>query len=625
MESQETKPEQEEIHKIQNGPTLILAGPGTGKTHSMALRVKWLIEEMHCDPNEITIITFTTEAKLNMRHRISDETKNTYMPRENQPNQISTMHSLGHQIISSQLPCFGLTNDFNVVQDAVKKLIFEDAAQIAGLDRKKGISASMAKQQAKQNNDGDEFLETKGIYNQILRACNALDYDDQLIIACEILRNNKELLSTYQNQAKHLLVDEFQDINLYQFELIKLLVGENANGLFVVGDDDQSIYSFRGGSPEYVRKFKEHFGDKSNIHYLSKCHRCPPAILNAAVAVVRKFNPDRAAKPDLSSVKELDTLIQFLDSPTQEKEAEKIASKCAQVSASHDVLILVPQMTFAKPIISALRKKRIGYDCKSVVSKGGLDVLDNLGDWLEDTSSSFALRELIDFLLQSDQYGIPSNRARTPEKIVLRDKMLSEISFLWIYVIEKKCSLYEALKVRKDSSEVLSKLYETLQELIAMYESQQGNFLEAIGRIMKPWVTPKAMFQEVEIWLNEVRGQGVSGKANVRIMTMGMAKGLEADYVFVIGMDELIFPKAKIPPEEVQEKSRLAYVSMTRAEIELWLCHARTRSASITYLPESFALKESPFVKAIKAQPKKLMNPIYIESQDAEKKKTAVI
>lgn len=613
------KTDLEEIHKILEGPTLILAGPGTGKTHRVALRVKWLVEEKNFSPDDITVITFTTEAALNMRHRLSDEDKkDVYMPREKQPNQISTMHSLGQQIITRHLAALGLSEEFKIVEsDSLRRLLFEDAAQIAGLERVKGIQALSEKQRAVK--DGrDELTAVRREYDQILRSCNAIDFDDQLIIARELLLNNPELLAEYQKKARHLLIDEYQDINRYQFELIKLLSSKNPDGLFAVGDDDQSIYSFRGGSPEYVRNFREHFGKKANIRYLSECRRCPPVVLNAAIALVKEFNPERAPKPDPVSLKESQTPIQLLDSPTQEKEAYVIASKCYRVTPSHDVLVLVPHLKFAKPIVNALRRKHIGYDCRAIVSEEGLDMLDNLGDWLADQSASFALRHFIDFLLEADHFGVPSKLVRKDDKKVLREKMLSQVSDLWKYVVKKRCSLYESLKANTDHSQLLSSLHQTLGDLISMYENPPDNFLEVVGRIRQPWKSPRDMFEEVSTWIDEVRGRGASGKSNVRIMSMQMAKGLEADYVFVIGMDDQIIPRHGLSDEQLQETSRLTYVSMTRAKVELWLCHARTRSAAITRIQNSFALKTSPFLKAI---PKELMNTVYILGQAASKNK----
>ncbi len=249
--------------------------------------------------------------------------------------------------------------------------------------------------------------------------------------------------------------------------------------------------------------------------------------------------------------------------------------------------------------------------------------MDTLGDWLTDSSVSFSLRQCMQFLLEGDHFGVPSDRVRKPEKKAEREKLLSQISSLWTMVIKNKCSLYESLKSDSINSTLLSSLVQSLDDLLTMHTNPPDNFLEVIGRILQPWDKPLDMFQEISSWIDEVRGRATSGQGSVRIMSMRMAKGLEADYVFVVGVDEQIFPKLNAQPEEIEEASRLLFVSMTRAKVELHLCHARTRSAAVTRLQNSFALQPSRFIKTI---PKDLLETRYIPgestSQSANKKAT---
>ena len=524
-----------------------------------------------------------------------------YMPREKQPSRISTMHSLGHRIIVSNLDSVGLSSTFRLLDSGLRRqLLFEDAAQLVGFTRERGREASDLKQKSIPLKQDDELYPIGKQYDAILRACNTIDFDDQIILACQLLINIPDLLSEYQRRARHLLIDEYQDLNYAQFQLIKLLTGGNAEGLFAVGDDDQSIYSFRGGSPQYVRKFQEHFGNQAKVRSIPLCRRCPPAVLKGALALVEAFNPERSLQklnPELLNQSQSPILVH--DFPSQEKEAEVIATICSKVTPSHDVLILVPNLNFARPILTALGQQRVGYDCRSVIAEEGLVALDTLGDWLRDPAESFALRECIKFLLEGARFSVPSSRVKKPEKKAAREKLLSEVSSLWVKVIKENCSLYDSLKADAAKSSLLSELVQCLDEIRSTYESPPDNFLEVIGRIIQPWRKPSEMFQEISTWINEVRGRYGSAQGSVRIMSMRMAKGLEADYVFVIGMDEQIFPRQNLGTEELQEASRLLFVSMTRATAELHLCHARLRRAAVTYLPDSFALKQSPFIKAI--------------------------
>lgn len=200
----------EEPYKHWPGPTLLLAGPGTGKTHSLGLRIKWLVEERNVDPKTITVITFTTEAARNMRLRLSDEDKpDVYMPKEEQPEIISTMHSLGHQVVRRGLETIGLREDFRVVSsDELRNVIFGDAAQLMGYARAIGDQAKRAKMKAEAMPQGSPNARVCDAYSCILSACNSIDHDDQIRLACEILRKDADLLAQYQEKARHLLVDE---------------------------------------------------------------------------------------------------------------------------------------------------------------------------------------------------------------------------------------------------------------------------------------------------------------------------------------------------------------------------------------------------------------------------------
>lgn len=241
--------------------------------------------------------------------------------------------------------------------------------------------------------------------------------------------------------------------------------------------------------------------------------------------------------------------------------------------------------------------------------KPGLTYLDILGDWLADRSAHFSLRQTIDHLIETDNFNIPSKRARKAEKISEREKYLAEVSSLWETVIEQKCSLYDSLKANASKSSFLTNILTLLEQVCTTYDVPPANFLEPIGRILQPWAKPADMFQEISTWIYEVKGRGATGKASVRVMSMQLAKGLEADYVFVVGLDENIFPKPSLSSQQLAEASRLMFVSMTRAQVELILCHSRTRSAATTHTPNPYGLKPSPFVEAI---PKELVNQKYI-------------
>ncbi|OGU55868.1 MAG: hypothetical protein A2V66_18035 [Ignavibacteria bacterium RBG_13_36_8] len=586
----------------------------------MALRVKWLVQDQGVNPEAITVITFTAEAALNMRHRLSDEEKtDVYMPRDQQPSQISTMHSLGLQIISNNYQSLGLDEKFKVLDsDSLKRLLFEDSAQLAGALRSQGIAANDIKVHGIRINKEHELYKITQYYNTILKACNFIDFDDLILLSSVLLISNAVLRAQYQGRAKHLLVDEYQDINQSQYEFIRLLADKDSSGLFAVGDDDQSIYSFRGGSPEFVRRFKEDYGEKAQILEIPLCRRCPSAVLNGALSVVTTFNPERLPKvaPTFSST--VKTPIQMLSSPSDEKEASFIAGKCSRVTPSHDVLILVPHLSFAKPIIVALRQKRVAYNCRTILAEEGFFSLDVLGHWLSNPADNLALRQTIQFLIETDNFGVPSKRVRKAEKIAEREKYLAELASLWEVVIKEKCSLYEAVKINAPKSTFIANILSALDALVTGYATPASEFIDVLRKTFLPWGKSSDMFQEISTWIDEIKGRGVAGQGTVRIMSMRLAKGLEADYVFVVGLEENVFPRQESTTTKLSEASRLFFVSMTRAKLELYLCHSRTRSASHTYLPNSYALQPSPFLSVL---PKDVINKIYLPADSKVKEK----
>ncbi|MHC4346740.1 MAG: UvrD-helicase domain-containing protein, partial [Planctomycetota bacterium] len=265
-----------EIVESFGGPTLVLAGPGSGKTHLLADRVKRLLEN-RTDKESITVLTYTTDANQNMLEKLTDQNGRFKIPYTELP-RISTMHSLGLTIVQEDPHAVKLLKSKLRVQEheKIKRLIYRDAALMLGLPE----TASDEARECKQCGDcrkaaQAETCRTCEKYWEIMSKCNRIDFDDQILLACQILETNPEILRKYQGGAKHLLVDEYQDINAAQFRLIELLSRQSREGLFVVGDDAQSIYGFRGGDPKFILRFQEDFpGSKvATLGVSRRCHK----------------------------------------------------------------------------------------------------------------------------------------------------------------------------------------------------------------------------------------------------------------------------------------------------------------------------------------------------------------
>ena len=598
----------QEVAKLYPGPILVLGSAGTGKTHTLALRINDLVKSKRVDPNEITVITFTNEAAINMKDRVSDlERPDVYLCPEKQPRLICTMHSLGQRIIAENFSEVDLQEDFRIVtSNILKQILLGDSSQLIGFGRDKSKETEICRRKgycivAPE----DPKCKICNKYKELLVACNALDYDDQIMLACKLLTNNQRILNIYKKKTKYLLVDEYQDINHAQFEFIKLLVKGQEKGLFCVGDDDQSIYGFRGGSPHYIRNFEKDFNN-AKVKSLGVCHRCPPSVFKGALEVVKKFNPGRLLKP-IPTFTKSDRKVIFYDVPSQIKEAQMITRIVKDALPSKSVLILIPHRGFAEPIKKALRRWRINCRCKSDVDDSGINLLDILRTWREDESDNFALRRCIQAIADSGKFNIPPAGVRRPERKREREAVLNEISRCWDKVIKKGICYFESLKESTNNSEVIRKIVEALETVRNFSKDNTGDFLKLVIDLLKPWPDMKGAVVEIRKFLEEIKSQDIGGSGLVRILTMQQAKGLGEDLVIIVGLDKMVFPRKDITQAEEREASRLFYVSMTRARVELYLFHARTREAAVTFLTPPRGqgyniLEKSPFIDDIPGQ-----------------------
>lgn len=595
-----------DVAKIYPGPILILSGPGTGKTHQLARRVKWLVEDKGVKPDEITIITFTGEAARNMKERLCDDTNpEIFVQVDKQPKHIRTMHSLGQLIINEEYKKVGLRKDFTLITGEIRKILLEDAARILGFNGSDTTEECRRKGYCKKSDD--EKCKICKEYCTLLRGLNAIDYDDQIFLACKLLNNLPNLLSKWKSYTKHLLIDEYQDINQAQYNLIRLLSQGQEHGIFVVGDDDQSIYSWRGGNPNFIRKFKTHFGNGAQIYSLDECWRCPPQILKSALTVVKKDNLLRLNKEKLhSSKKGTFNKPKVWEVPSEKYEARKICELINKVAANQDVLVLVPAHRFAIPIKRAMRKMRIGYDCKTNVADTGLNAINDLISWLKNEEDNFALRICIERIILNPLLKIPFEKLNSIKE--KRNKTLSKISKLWTKVINEKMDLYTCLQTELCNQKDIETILGFVRELKNKWEEGNGNnFMEAVTRIIRPWTSNEKISDEIEEWVEDSLARNASNTSTLaRILTMESAKGLGMDSVFIVGLNKGILPQESLGQDELLEKQRLMYVSMTRAKKELHLFYARTREGKFSFQPISIKngkrnlLEPSVFIEWLK-------------------------
>jgi DNA helicase-2/ATP-dependent DNA helicase PcrA len=496
------------------------------------------------------------------------------------------MHSLGYRIIRENAAHLGLTEDMSVVQsDRTKGIVMGDAAQLTGAERGDADETVKCRQHGDCKPDGSGKCRICAQYRSILSACDAVDYDDQILLACQLLKGREEVAAAYRAEAAHLLVDEYQDINAGQFELVRMLSHGQEQGLFVVGDDDQSIYSWRGGSPLFIRNFEDHFGQQARVETLLHSRRCQRKVLEGSFRVVEKYDKGRRKKGAFTYESGDGPPIVVHSVPSDKREAAIVLGIVQEALPSRKVLVLVPTRGHATHICERLRKARIKYAAPEPLPGGGLPALERLTTWLKDPNDSIALRECLEAILTSTRSPVPSSRVHKVEKLALREQAFQKVSDLWRAVLRRKTSLWESLGESRTQAEVLSFSHENLGQLQALFAADDvAGLLERSGRSLEPWRHVGDLAEEVENWVSRFGSSSdLATEATVRVMTLQGAKGLEADVVCVVGLEDGVVPRAGSDEDELAESARLLFVSMTRAKAELHLFHARNRPGAVSF------------------------------------------
>lgn len=596
------------------GPIALVAGPGSGKTTRIARRIKHLVEERGADPEGITVITFTVEAARNMRERLNTPPKedmpDVTLPPELQPSLICTMHSLGQRIITECADRLRIEPGFRLLTDWwLRQVLFEDAARLCGEEFDFGRACDERKANLGEPVDRRE-AQVFDTYSRILRACNAIDHDDQIILACQLLREHEDVRNIWRDKAIHLLVDEYQDINPPQLEMIQLLSGRDAAGLFVVGDDDQSIYGFRGAKPAYIRDFADYF-EGGQVVPIPDCFRCQPHVINAAHGFIATFNPNRIPKPEPVCNRAEGQLVKVHNVPSDTRESKVMAGIITEaLDEKGDVLVLMPKDGYAEPLKAELAKRRIPFVAPREKATSASLVFAALRNWIADPGDNLALRQLLQAVVDGDALGIPGPMARKQEKVAERQDALAKVSNLWTEVLGG-ASLRDALRQASRSDDLCAKLDAVTEHLSQATAGTPTEFGQRTFEALKPWANSKSMLEELAA-SPSVRLPPGDGDANrLRIMTMRMSKGLQAETVLVVGLEERAFPKSDPGTDSFEEAARLFYVSMTRAKEQLHLFHARTRSGAMTHKAQSFSMQASPFIGGL---PKAHHEKVYHQS-----------
>ncbi|MFI5303163.1 MAG: ATP-dependent helicase [Nitrospiria bacterium] len=605
-------PFQKEAVLHPQGPLLILAGAGSGKTKVITNRYAYLVKHLNVAPSSILAVTFTNKAAEEMKTRIRHLTGISDLP------WVQTFHSMAGKILRVEIEKFGITRQFmiydkadqlSLIREAVRELnINEDLYPVKNIAGKISelksllITPEQFSEKAQTFGQQEKISKVYFLYREKLKSNKALDFDDLLMVLVQLFRKYPDVLGKYQNQFLHMMVDEYQDTNFAQYQIISLL-SHGSRNICCVGDDDQSIYRFRGADVKNILRFEKDYPD-ARIIKLEQNYRSTKTILQAANRVIEKNGVRK--KKELWTANQKGETIELYRLEDDESEANHISqvilSQSKMMSGGEEVFqnfsILYRTHIQSRALEESFQKNGIPYAIVGGIRfferKEIKDILAFLRV-ISDRHDEVSLRRIINVPAR----GIGT---QTLEKVSQHAK-------------EKKIPLFEALENIEETHLLgaqSEKHIRTFTELIKgfnlaapstslmglvqlildrtryMDEIKKEQIQEKIENIYE-FFSSVAEFQEknknadlgafldhVALFTDE-RDEKIRGR--VRMMTLHGAKGLEFPTVFMPGMEEGLFPhtRALVDTDEMEEERRLCYVGMTRAREKLILTSVRSR------------------------------------------------
>ena len=613
-------PAQREAVEKTEGPVLILAGAGSGKTRVLTTRIGHLIEDKGVQPANILAITFTNKAANEMRERVEETLES-----DASDMWISTFHSCCVRILRKDINRIGYNRSFviydsadqvTLVKDCLKELnlndkVFEPKMIISTISGAKDKLYDPKQFKAMHMNDNrmSKIADVYALYQDRLKRNSALDFDDLIFKTVELLKSDKEVLDYYRNRFKYIMVDEYQDTSKAQYELIKILAKEHQN-ICVVGDDDQSIYGWRGADIRNILEFEKDYDDV-HVVKLEQNYRSTQIILDAANTVISN-NIERKRKR-LWSEKKDGELIKIQVAQDEIEESDFVADMIAKISREQnrsykDFAVLYRANAQSRSVEDSLNRSQIPYNIY-----GGTKFYERK-----------EIKDLIAYLrvIQNPQDDISIKRIinvprrgiglRTIEKIEDRASLKQESIYSVLIDIETNSEI--STKARNSISEFVdnvigtlrtmrevypvSKLIEKVIESIDYYgyidELYKGDKEEAEERKdnVKEFISVAMEFEQnseekdLETFLTGVALTSESSEEEeidkVSLMTIHTSKGLEFPVVFIVGMEDGLFPIARavrsMSDSEIEEERRLCYVGITRAKEILYLTLTQKRT-----------------------------------------------
>ena len=626
--------EQKEAVFHTEGPLLLLAGAGSGKTRCLTHRIAYLIDEMGVKPWNILAITFTNKAAGEMRERV-----NQLVDYGADQVWVSTFHSMCVRILRRHIDRIGFANEFTiydtddqktVMKNICKRLeintkIYKERALLGTISSAKDELIGVSEYELNAANDINQrtYARVYREYQETLRRNNALDFDDLIVKTVELFKNCPEILDSYQDRFLYIMVDEYQDTNTAQFELVRLLAQKNRN-LCVVGDDDQSIYKFRGANIRNILDFEKYFPEAKVIK-LEQNYRSTQSILDAANAVIS--NNERRKDKALWTERGSGELVHFRQFDSAYEEAEYIADDvCRKVRKQgaqyKDFAVLYRTNAQARLLEERMIMEGVPYN---VVGGANFYARAEIKDILaylktiDNGRDDVAVRRIINI----PKRGIGAVSVEKIEDYAqMRDvslydamELADEIMSLGKTAAKIRPFVQLIRELRKASSELtIAELIQEIVEKIQYAQYLQDNDDESaedrianVDELITKAVAYQEMHDEANLteFLAEVALVADIDKVEdddnrVLLMTLHSAKGLEFPHVYLAGMEDGLFPGQSAiwtnDQEDIEEERRLAYVGITRAMNDLTLTCARSRMirGETQYNPVSRFVREIP-------------------------------
>lgn len=590
---------QKEAVETINGPLLILAGAGSGKTKVLTTRIAHLVES-GIDPYNILAITFTNKAAKEMKERVHKLLGSKFYQ-----IQISTFHSLGLLIIRENYQNLGYEKNFTILDSEDTLTVIKKILKEKNLDPKKYNPRSIRNKisSAKNelinskeyerfvNNDYEQIVyEVFQKYEKKLKTNNSLDFDDLLILPIKLFKNNKEVLNKYQERFQYILVDEYQDTNEAQYTLIKMLSQKNKN-ICVVGDIDQSIYGFRGANYRNILNFEKDYPQAKSIK-LEENYRSTSNILNVANDII-KNNKQRKEKK-LWTQKQGGEKIKYHRSYDEKDEAYYVTSQIKNLLKNgvnkEDIAILYRTNAQSRNMEEAMLSENIPYKVVGSFYFYNRKEIKDLISYLRliyNPTDDISLMRIIN--VPKRQIGNKTIEALAQTAVTNNTSMYEAIKdgkpLLFKLMIEDIKKQSENLSLTELVDLVLDKtgMKKSLQNEKSLEADIRLENLEEFKSITKNFEENQGIISLEEFLLEISLVSDIEEHKNnqdvVTLMTVHSAKGLEFDHVFLIGLEEKVFPHSNSmdSTEEIEEERRLCYVAITRAKKTLTLVNAKRR------------------------------------------------